>query len=513
MNRKSVAPPYYSLAALCSLGRELPLYTAEQARAIDAAEIQRLGSDGLLLMRRAAEALMAFVVATYPRQRMSIFCGGGNNGGDGWLLALLAHRAGWSVEVLSVAEPGSLSGDARCAYDEARQAGVVYREWSGDAVEEGVVVDALFGSGLNRPIVGHQLRAVRCINRLSLPVLAVDIPSGLCADSGAVLGDAVRADYTMSLVVLKKGLLTGRARAFTGELLLAALGVDEAVSSAPASHYTVMPLPVSLPRRSAVAHKGESGRLVLIGGSANTAGAIIMAAESALLSGAGLITVLTSAATVAPLLARCPEVMPVVVEKVSDEVIERKLASADAVVIGPGLGVDSWARELLSRALRCAAPLVLDADALSLLAEYKELRGVLTEAAILTPHPGEAARLLGTTVAAVESDRYAAVASLRQLYRTRVLLKGAGSLMMARGKVAVCPYGNAGMASGGYGDVLSGVLGALLVQGLAVDTALTIAVNLHAAAADRLESRQGQVGMRPTELSVEIRELINSLVS
>jgi len=485
---------------------ELPLllYTAAQVRDLDARLIAA-GVPGFELMQRAAHAAWRALRRRWADVgAVTVLAGRGNNAGDGYLIAALAQRAGWRVRVLAVGEPAQLSGDAALAHGEARRAGVAIQPWSEDAVLEGVVVDALLGTGLAGAVREPYAQAIGLLNASGLPVLAVDIPSGLCADSGRMLGVAVRAELTLTFIGLKLGLFTGEAPDWVGALVFDDLQADpRLLAQAPSAALRLAP--GSLPRlapRPRSAHKGRFGHLLVVGGERGLGGAALLAAESALRSGAGLVSLATRGEHLAAALARSPELMSIAVASANQllGLAER----ADVLVVGPGLGQAAWGRSLLSAAASRPGPQVWDADALNLLAAGAVS---LPPGSLLTPHPGEAARLLGLASAEVQADRPAAARALAQKYQAVVLLKGAGSLVAAPdGRLALCDRGHPAMAGAGLGDVLAGLVGALLAQGLAAFEAACLAVWLHAAAGERLGA-QGR-GLAAGDLLPAIRQLL-----
>ncbi|WP_372613179.1 NAD(P)H-hydrate dehydratase, partial [Halomonas sp.] len=379
---------------------------------------------------------------------------------------------------------------------------------SGMAFEGQVLVDALLGTGLSGDVRGDALDAITAINRSGKPVLAIDIPSGLHADTGAELGAAVRATLTVTFIGDKLGLHTGAAPSHLGELDFRPLGVNAEAEAdlVPAAHLLEAGLVGAwMPPRMRGAHKGEFGHALVLGGAPGVGGAALIAADACARLGAGKVSLATAPEHVTASLVRRPEVMVHGVRGASDldELPER----ADVLVVGPGLGQGSWGQAIFQVALGAGRPLVVDADALNLLAS--RFTGEYRDDWILTPHPGEAARLLGISAAEVEADRPAAVRELQRRLGGVVVLKGAGSLVAGPQGLAVCPFGNPGMASGGMGDALSGMLGALLGQGLPLETAARLGVVVHALAADMAADDSGERGLLATDLASYAQLLIN----
>ncbi|MCD6061042.1 MAG: carbohydrate kinase, YjeF related protein [Moraxellaceae bacterium] len=479
------------------------LYTAAQVRELDRRAIAA-GVAGYALMTRAGQAAFQRLRERWPQaSRIVVLAGPGNNGGDGYVLARLAWNQHLDVKIVTVGDHDHLAGEAAEAASDATRARVPEVSWQGRLPEADVYVDALFGTGLNKPVAGDFAAAIAALNASGRPVLALDIPSGVQADTGAELGEAVRADATISFIGLKAGLFTGRGPALTGEVFFHALSVAAAVYEgiAPvAQRLTATDLAV-LGCRPRDAHKGMHGHVLVVGGNQGMAGAVALAGEAALRSGAGLVSVATRPAHTGVLTARRPEIMCHGVERAGD--LAPLLAKADVVVLGPGLGRDDWGRALFGAVLDSRLPLVLDADALNLLAEMPEQRADW----ILTPHPGEAGRLLGLTTAQVQADRFAAVRALRERYGGSIVLKGAGTLVQDDAGLSLCPYGNPGMATAGMGDVLSGVAGALRAQ--QVPQAAAMAVLVHALAGDRAAHDGGERGLMASDLFPFLRLQVN----
>ncbi|RRJ82319.1 NAD(P)H-hydrate dehydratase [Aestuariirhabdus litorea] len=498
--------------------RSLPqgLYRAEQVRELDRLAIEGHGISGFDLMRRAAQSCLDSLLEHYGGESsLCVLCGSGNNAGDGYLLAALARQAGLQVSVVSVGDPARLRGDAQRSWQLASEQGVPMQPWQRDLElpEEGLLVDALLGTGLKGEVQGDYRAAIEAINASASPVLAVDIPSGLSADSGAELGCAVRADLTVTFIALKRGLFTAAGPLCCGELLYDDLDVpSQLFRQLPADLQAIDPAPLlaNLPRRRPDAHKGRHGHLLVVGGNHGMGGAAILAAEAALYAGSGLVSVATRAEHIAAMLARRPELMARGVEDADQ--LQSLLVGKSALVVGPGLGQDDWAVNLLECALASGLPLLLDADALNLLADQPQLLNGLESECVLTPHPGEAARLLACSSHEVQRDRFAAVARLQKQWGDVVVLKGAGSLVAGpQGTAQLCRAGNPAMAVGGMGDLLSGVIGSLLAQGVATLEAALLGCWLHSAAADRVALEQGVRGLLATDLLVQIRKYVNGV--
>ena len=481
----------------------LSLHDAAQVRALDA-RLMAAGTPGAVLMQRAAQAAWRALRRRWPQVRkLCVLAGPGNNAGDGYLLAVLARRAGWDVQVYSLADPARLRDAAAQAYAEACAQGVQVQPWHAEAVLDGLLVDAMLGTGLAGELREPYATAVARINASGLPCLALDIPSGLCADTGRLWGAAVRADLTVTFIALKLGLFTGAGPDQVGELCFADLQADAALcAAAPAMAQRLTAGNLQrLPARPRTAHKGSCGRLLVVGGERGYGGAALLAAQSGLRGGAGMVSLATREEHVAGALARCPELM--VRGLLSSGQLLALLPGHDVLVVGPGLGQGAWGRSLLTAAAQFEGAQVWDADALNLLAAG---RVQIRAGAVLTPHPGEAARLLGCSLAEVQDDRPAAALRLAQRYQAVVVLKGAGSLVTDGHTLCLCEHGHPAMAGPGLGDVLAGLIGALLAQGLAALPASELAVWLHARAGERLG--QAGRGLLASELVGVIRELL-----
>ena len=485
---------------------ELPdaLYSAAQVRGLDASLIAA-GTPGFELMQRAARATWRALVRQWPTaNELSVLTGHGNNAGDGYLVAALAQRAGWSVRVLAVGDRQRLQGDAALAHAEAVSESVTIESWGVRSELRGIVLDALLGTGLTGEVREPYASVIAAINASGLPVVAVDIPSGLCADTGRLLGCAVRANLTVTFIGLKLGLFTGDAADVVGELVFNDLHADpQVLGGAPTSarRLTADNLPRLAPRAPA-SHKGRFGHVLLIGGDRGFGGAILLSAQSALRSGAGMVSVATRSEHVPAALARIPEAM--VLGTSSANQLMGLLQKVSVLVVGPGLGQAGWGCSLLSAAANAPLPQVWDADALNMLAGE---RVSLPADCVITPHPGEAARLLGMSTAQVQADRPAAAHALSKKYTAVVVLKGAGSLVASPdGRLALCHQGHPAMATAGLGDVLAGVIGALLAQGMEAFDAACLAVWLHANAGEQ-QGKSGR-GLAASDLIPAIRQLL-----
>lgn len=487
------------------------LHRAVGVRELDRIAIEEVGIPGFTLMRRAGRAAFRLLQASWPQaRRIAVLCGAGNNGGDGCIVAAEAARHGLEVALYLLAPRERLRGDAAAALASALEAGVAPRPWEGELPAADVIVDALLGTGLAGPVRDAYREVIEAINRAAAPVLAIDVPSGLCSDTGTVLGAAVLASQTISFIGMKLGLLTGEGRSFAGCLHFDDLQVPaEVLARVPAvcRRLDAGELSAALPPRPRSAHKGGYGHVLVAGGDFGMGGAGVLAALGAARCGAGLVTLATRPEHLAGAMARAPEVMTHAVS--SGQELQPLLGRPSTIVVGPGLGRAPWGEQLLYHARKSGKPLVVDADGLNLLAAAGLQRAEGEGPRVLTPHPGEAARLLGVSVAEVQRERLAAARELSRRSGAVVVLKGSGTLVDdGSGTPALCPRGNPGMASGGMGDVLSGVIGALLAQGHAPTSAAQLGVLLHGLAADRAAA-EGERGMLAGDLLPWLRRLVN----
>ncbi|HET7371675.1 MAG TPA: NAD(P)H-hydrate dehydratase [Gammaproteobacteria bacterium] len=479
------------------------IYRAADVRAMDRRAMEEHGLGDGKLMERAGTAAFEALRRNWPAaRRIAVVAGAGNNGGDGYVLARLARAHSLEAAVFAVHEPKQ--SDAIQSADSFRTAGGPVEPFNAfEQIKPDVVVDALMGTGLDRPLEGDFADAVEAINASGAACFAIDIPSGLNADTGAVMGCAVRAQRTITFVGLKCGLLTGRAPTFTGGLEFAALDVPLEVYDgiAPAARLvTEADLRAALPPRDRDAHKGQFGHVLVLGGDHGMPGAVRMAAVSALRAGAGLVSVYTQPEHVTAVVSGRPEVMCRAGDGL-DALIEK----ASVIAVGPGLGQGDFGRGLFNAALESGKPLVVDADGLNLLAA----RPMARDNWILTPHPGEAGRLLGCDTSEIQADRFAAVQELSRRYDAVVILKGAGTLVSAPGEIpALVDRGNPGMASGGMGDILTGIVASIWGQTDSAFDAARVGAFAHATAGDRAAAG-GQRGLAALDLVAELRAVLN----
>jgi hydroxyethylthiazole kinase-like uncharacterized protein yjeF len=486
----------------------LPIFRTEELRRVETA------ARGQPLMERAGLAA-ADVAVDMPGARngsVLVLAGPGNNGGDAFVVARRLRELFFDVAVVFRGEAARLPADAGNAHRAFVDAGGttvtdIPAGWRGS-----LIVDGLFGIGLARPLAAEYASLVERANGSGLPILALDVPSGLDADTGAARGPTIRAAATATFLGLKPGLLTGDGIDFCGDVSVHALGL-ETEATTPATgrrldwHSLAADLPAILARRTRNVHKGSFGTLAIVGGADGMVGAPLLAGRAALHAGAGKVWVGFVAGHPPTVDWGQPELML----RPADEVVG---AGASAMVCGPGLGASPAAKAILARAIAERVPLVLDADALNAIAADPELAEAVArrEAPTLaTPHPAEAARLLGTDTGAVQADRLGAAQAIAAKLHAAVVVKGAGSVLAyPDGSWDINTTGNPGLASAGTGDVLAGFAGAFLAQGIDDKTALRLAVCLHGAAADAcVRDRRGPLGLTASELVPAARTLLN----
>ncbi|MEP6880690.1 MAG: NAD(P)H-hydrate dehydratase [Dokdonella sp.] len=483
------------------------LYRVEQVRQIDRQAIDAGGLSETELMHRAAAAAFIHMRGRWPdAKRVLVVAGCGNNGGDAFLFALLARRADLDVHVIALGNESR--GDAALARSAWLSAGGAIEVFDRQTVfaASDVLIDGLFGTGISRAPTGAAERLIELMNAHGGGKFALDVPSGLDADNGVAPGVVFRADATISFVGWKRGLFTADGVDCCGEVRLDRLDIPSEIFDGVSADAQLLDstLLSVLPPRSNNVNKGRFGHVLVVGGDEGMAGAVALSAEAALRVGAGLVSVATRATHIAVIHALRQELMVRAVD--GQQSLQSMLDRASVVAIGPGLGQGAWGHALWDSTLRVDKPCVLDADALNLLA--RESR-TLPKSSVLTPHPGEAARLLACDVADIQADRFGAARALADRYSAVVVLKGAGSLIARpNGKLALCPFGNPGMASAGMGDVLTGVIAGLLAQGLEAWDAARLGVLAHAIAGDRAAGTCPR-GMIASDLFSPLRNFVN----
>lgn len=487
----------------------IALYSTQQVRAVDAHAIEVRGVPGYTLMKRAGEAALRYLRSRWPTShRIVIVCGGGNNGGDGYVLARFAQAAGLTVTAVAAVPVDSLRNDARQAWDDFRSSGGQVSPFSPAVLQEGeVIADAILGTGLKGAVRDDLAAVIAAINSSGRPVFALDVPSGLDSDTGMPLGETIRADCTVTFVGLKTGLFIGDGPEYAGTVFFDDLEIEPpAQEGFEPKLERIMDTEIlrALPRRRRSSNKGDFGRVLIVGSGPGMPGAARLAGEACLRVGAGLVTVAVWPENVAAISAGRPELICLGIAKGGE--LEEAVERANVVAIGPGLGKSDWARAALAAVLDSSKPLVVDADALNLVAEN---RTPPRDNWILTPHPGEAGRLLGMMTDAVQSDRLSALERLIDRYHGTIVLKGAGTLVGTSGRTpGLCEKGNPGMATAGTGDVLTGAIAGVLAQ--CHDTALAarVGVLVHAMAGDAA-ARGGERGLLASDVARELHNCVN----
>jgi NAD(P)H-hydrate epimerase len=485
------------------------LYTAEQTRELDRIITEKHNIATSKLMARAGAAALTAIKNYWPQaERLLIVCGTGNNGGDGFDLARQALEKDYRVVVYQVGDVSKLSIETAAAREALLATGTEVHTFVDSLPSTDVIVDAMLGTGINREITGQYKAAIEAINKdKRAPVLSLDNPSGLHADTGNALGIAVKASITLSFMGLNKGLFTGEGPNYCGTVCFDSLKIPSSVYK----ELTPIARRVSLEKdaaclapRERTGHKGLYGHLLIIGGDHGMPGAARVAAEAGARVGAGLTSIATRS-THGPLLnvAR-PELMCHGVEEVDD--LDPLLRPANALTIGPGLGQSEWGESLFQKAIATNLPMVVDADALNLLSKNPQRH----DQWILTPHPGEAARLLNCSSEDVQNDRFEAVKELQKRYGGITVLKGSGTLIYSgKAPTRLSTWGNPGMGSGGMGDVLAGVIGGLLAQHFPLMDAACVGVTLHGMAGNKAAEQDGERGMLAMDLMPHLRHLAN----
>jgi len=505
-----------------------PVVGAEEMRALDRHTIETLGVPGEVLMESAGRAVVERVLALLQRgDAVCVVCGPGHNGGDGWVVARHLHALGVPVRVAEIGAPRG--GDAAAQRERALAVGVAVDGARWRAPAAGVIVDALFGTGLSRDLGKEARTAVRRINTArserpeALRVVAVDLPSGVCSDTGQLRGEAVAADETVSFGLPKCGLVFEPGRGLAGAIRVARIGIADSApgTDVAGSLWTRAGAADALPARPASGHKGSFGHALLVAGSEGKTGAAALCAEGAARVGAGLVTLACPAGLNDVLEGLCKEAMTAPLPDTpsrafaaaAEDGVVSLAAERDAVGLGPGLGRSDETRAFVQAvAKRVEVPLALDADGVVAFAGASELLRARTAPTLLTPHPGEAGALLGTSAAEINADRVAAARALAQQTGCAVLLKGAGTVAAdPAGAWIANPTGGPALASGGTGDVLLGVVVGLLAQGLPPLRAAALGAYLHGLAADRWTARHGRAGLLAGDLLAGLPECIEAL--
>ena len=494
------------------LGKTEAIYLTAQIRLIERAAIE--DNPRLHLMERAGEAAADLARSLLNENATSVLvlAGPGNNGGDAYVVARLLKRWFYHVDVVSLEDPKKIEGDAAAAFTMWQEAGGTICDAIPADTRYDLVIDGLFGIGLTREISGAYRKLIAHVIELNIPVLALDIPSGLDSDTGMVRGIALPATETVTFIALKPGLLTRDGPDFCGNVRVANLGLaTEEYVGADGRLLREDTVKHLLGPRKKNSHKGLFGDVAIIGGAEGMVGAPLLAARAALKLGAGRVFVGIVAKDAPSVDPQYAEIML----REAEDILT--LANVAALIVGPGLGKSVAAKRLLIRAIDTDWPLIIDADGLTWIAAEPDLQLALHNreaTTIITPHPAEAARLLGTLTGNVQNDRLAAARELVNQLHSHVVLKGVGSICFTReGKWHINTSGNPGLASGGMGDALAGMIAALMGQGISAEHAMLYGVHLHGAAADRCVANGiGPIGLTASEVIDSARSLINTWV-
>ncbi len=488
------------------------VYLNEQIQLCEQYALQHLQLSVDELMAQAGAASFSTLCKEFPHvKNIVIFCGSGNNAGDGLVLAKLAHQHGYVVTVNLLKEIEVLSDEARHAALQAIASGVTCL-FGDDLLDHNenlladadLLIDAIIGIGLYDNIREPYATVINQINYSNIPVMAIDIPSGLNSDTGKIMGYCIRAAITVTFIGKKFGMMTADGVDVCGRIILHTLNLSEYLGAPAAMLLSNTMKNYRLPRRLANCYKNQFGHILIIGGNIGMPGSVCLAAEAALRVGAGLVTIVTQSCYAGYATLRLPEAMIFGIENAIE--IQCLLEQATVCLIGTGLGTDDWAQQLFNIVIASHLPMVIDASALQILAVHPQY----DDNWVLTPHPGEAAHLLACSITVIQNDRYLAVQRLQQQYGGTIVLKGVGSLI-CHDSIALCDAGNPGMASPGMGDVLSGVIAGLIAQGLSLAQATNFGVYIHSKAADLAAEEFGQRGLLATDLFQYLRQLVNAV--
>ena len=493
------------------------LYSVDSVVQLEQIAIKQFAIPAYTLMKSAGEAVFNVIQTKYPLcKNVLVLCGAGNNAGDGYVVARLAKQEGFNVRVISLIDPVSLKNEALLAYQDWLS--VAENDVADESLinEADIIVDALLGTGLKRDVSGDWAQWINAANDSIKPVISVDIPSGLIADTGVIAGHAIQAEVTVSFIGLKQGMFTAQANDVCGEIIFHDLALpDDVYSHVEADARLIKTIDYSLlPKRKASSHKGKFGHVLIAGGNTGMPGAVILAAKAALRTGAGLVTIITASDNLVAISTAVPEAMVITCDTgtIAEVFALSFVNSVTHIALGMGLGQDDWSLEILRYCARLNKTMLIDADALNLIAQHNIN---IKSALVVTPHPGEAARLLSQETpldsADIQQNRFDAVKKLHLLFKDSescvVVLKGSGTLIFDGQTIKVCSLGNAAMAAPGMGDALSGIVIALLAQGIKVSDAAELGVCLHASAAQSV-TRDKTRGLLASDV---INELPNVL--
>jgi len=485
---------------------QYPVFSRQQIQDLESIAIEQHGFKSYDLMQRAGKAAFIFVQKHYPdAKRILVIAGGGNNAGDGYILARFLHNTSIECYTMPVVPITKLRGDAMRAQNDYAVLDGKDMDPSEVLPECDLIVDALFGTGLTRPVENEFAEIINAINRTPTPVLSLDIPSGLSAETGNPMGPTVHANRTLTFIGLKSGLISGESRDYTGSVDVDSLDLPVAIIDASdklgMSLSAAMPKQLLTPRKQS-GYKNMYGHVLVIGGNIGYPNAARLAGEAAARTGAGLVSVATHPDNVAAVAAGCASLMVKGIHEPRD--LADLMNKADVILIGPGLGQDKWAQKIFARTIETKKPLVVDADALRLLSDNPSK----CDYWVLTPHPGEAAKLLACNTEEIQLNRVSSALAIQEQYSGITVLKGSGTVTCHDQQINFCTSGNVSLATGGSGDVLGGIISSLIAQGLSLIDAANCGTMLHGLAAE-LVSKHGTRGMLPEDLFPAIYKLIN----
>lgn len=515
----------------------MKVITAQTMQEVDRTAINDFGIPGITLMENAGRLCAEEILAAYgdmQHKQAVVLAGKGNNGGDGYVIARHLLQNGWQVQVIVLARQDEIKGDALLALNQLEKHQVCFCTDTQEFIsnhqqqisEASLLVDALLGTGLSHALCGVYLEAVRLINRSQGVVVAVDIPSGINGTTGKLPGEAVKADLTVTFACIKAGHLLYPGADYVGQLQVVDIGIPQTVLNSAKGYEFIDEAAATLllKPRQRTAHKGDCGHCLVVAGSSGKSGAAVLAANSAVRAGAGLVTLAVPQQLHQTAEIKTTEVMtvPLSAEEPASlnlsalPVIQQLLADKDMLALGPGIGTHPETISLVQQLVKTiTTPMVIDADGLNAIAKNPEL--LLRKAAqtlILTPHPGEMARLCNITTHEVNHDRIAIARDFASKYGVYQVLKGARTIMAAPdGRVAINASGNPGMASGGMGDLLTGIISALLAQKYDAWTAVRLGVFVHGMAGDLVAEKQGEIGMNATDLQEMLPYVYKRLLS
>lgn len=518
----------------------MKIVTAEEMRQVDKMTIEEFGLSGTVLMERAGLCIASKIKELYSPRKVVVVAGSGNNGGDGLVAARDLHNEGWNVSVFLTSRPEALKGDALTQYTTAVRYGVsvqhvgeLLAHYESVFSRHTVIVDAIFGTGLSKPVAGKLSEVIHLINRSGMRVVSVDIPSGISSDDGKIMGSAVKADYTVTFGLPKRGHFVYPGAEYSGELFVMDIGFPQALLSS--EKFTTELLEQKdvvafVPERRKYSHKGDYGHVLIVAGSRGKTGAALMSAKACMRSGAGLVTIGIPESLADIFQSRVTEEMTLILPdkgdgtlsaKASPRVLEFAGKANHVLAIGPGIGVSADTEKLITDIIKNSeSPLVIDADGINSLRRGREVLRRAKVPIILTPHPGEMARLLqGTasgmispTVSDIEENRIDIAVSFAEETKTNLVLKGVPTVIAApSGRAYVNSTGNPGMASAGTGDVLTGIIAGLLSQNRNALNSCMLGVYMHGLAGDMAASEKGEHSVTATDIIDKIPSVFRSL--